>query len=277
MALPEGFIFSQSSLQDYADCARRFQLRYLLGCRWPAPEAADALEFERQLQRGYEFHRLMSRLYSGVPAEALRHAASADPDLAHWWSNYQDTPPQDLPAAVREAEVTLTTALGKYRLEARYDLLAGQPGGHWVIVDWKTGQHRTPRAVLRQRLQTRIYPLVLVEAGATLNGGLSIAPEQVEMLYWFAGFPAQPERFAYGEEQFVADRNFLEGLLREVETRPEDAFPQTEDRRLCNYCVYRSLCWQDVQAGALANLEELEPSAAALEDLDLEAIAPIPF
>ena len=36
--LPAQFAFSQSSLQDYADCPRRFQLRYLDKLIYPAIE-----------------------------------------------------------------------------------------------------------------------------------------------------------------------------------------------------------------------------------------------
>jgi len=34
--LPAPFTFSQSSLQDYYDCPRRFELRYLSRLIWPA-------------------------------------------------------------------------------------------------------------------------------------------------------------------------------------------------------------------------------------------------
>lgn len=290
--VPEGFVFSQSSLQDYVDCPRRFQLRYVEHCLWPAPETADALEFEQLLQRGQAFHRLLRQFYSGVPIEALEKVALADPDLARWWQNYRSTAPQDLPHEVCEAEATLSVAIVPsehvgigntvgmaycYRLEARYDLLAGEPGKRWVIVDWKTGQRRNSRAWLQSRLQTRIYPYVLVQAGALFNNGVPIAPQQVEMVYWFAEFPAQPERFFYSEEQFAADAAFLADLVHEIATRTEEVFPKTEQRRLCHYCVYRSLCWTDVEAGLLAEAEEVEDIAAALEEIDLESIAPIPF
>jgi predicted RecB family nuclease len=277
MRLPEGFVFSQSSLQDYVDCARRFQLRYLEHCSWPGPETADGLEFERHLQRGYGFHRLMRRFHSGVPQKALESSAAVHPDLARWWANYLAAPPQNLPGEVGEAEVTLSTALAGYRLEARYDLLAGQPGQRWVIVDWKTSRRRTSRGWLGQRLQTRIYPLTLVQAGTTFNGGEPIAAEQVEMIYWFAEFPAQPEPFVYNSNAFASDAAFLEGLVRDIEARPEEVFPKTDIRRRCFYCVYRSLCWDDVQAGLLAEAEDVEAVEVGLEDIDLESIAPVPF
>jgi predicted RecB family nuclease len=277
MKLPDGFVFSQRSLQDYQDCARRFQLRYLEHCLWPAPQTADALEFEHDLRLGDAFHRLMSQLHSGVPTQALQEGVNADPELARWWASYLSTPPQGLPEGLRETELTLSTALAGRRLEARYDLLAGAPGGRWTIVDWKTNRRRTPRSTLSQRLQTRIYPFVLVQAGAALNGGAPIAADQVDMLYWFAEFPAQPERFAYDGTAQSADAHFLEELLREIQVLPEDGFAKTDDRRRCGYCVYRSLCWEDVLAGALAELEEPAEGEAALEGLDLETVEPIPF
>jgi hypothetical protein len=277
MKLPEGFVFSQSSLQDYQDCARCFQLRYLEHCRWPAPETMDALEFERHMQRGHAFHRLMRQFHSGVPVLALEPAVASDPHLARWWASYQTAPPQNLPAEVCEAEVMLSTALSGHRLEARFDLLAGEPGQRWIIVDWKTGGRRNTRKWLAQRLQTCIYPFVLVQAGTRFNGGEPIAAPQVEMLYWFAEFPLQPERFVYDAVQHAASAVFLEALIREIEARPEAEFPKTENRRLCRYCVYRSLCWEDVQAGLLAEAEGVEGIEPELEDIDLERIAPIPF
>lgn len=38
--LPDTFAFSQSSLQAFADCARRFWLAYVQQLPWPAIEAA---------------------------------------------------------------------------------------------------------------------------------------------------------------------------------------------------------------------------------------------
>lgn len=275
--LPEGFVFSQSSLQDYQDCARRFQLRYLQRRRWPAPETADALEYEHYMQQGYAFHRLMRQLQSGVAAEALGAAVASDPDLARWWANYLASPPRDLPQDVCEAEVMLSASLAENRLEARYDLLVGRPGERWVIVDWKTSRHRVSRSWLQQRLQTRIYPLVLVSAGTQLNGGEPIVAEQVEMLYWFAEFPAQAERFVYTAGALAADSALLEGMIQEINERAEDEFAKTENRRQCRYCVYRSLCWDDIEAGLLAEMDDVEGIETDLEEIDLEAIAPIPF
>lgn len=277
MPLPDGYVFSQTSLQDYVDCPRRFQLRHIGRCRWPAPETADALEFERRMDRGSAFHRLMRQLHTGLPAEVLEPVAKSDPCLSRWWSNYVHTPPHELPDEVRLAETTLSAGVGTYRVEARYDLLAGKREGRWVIVDWKTGQSRSRRTWLAQRMQTRIYPLVLVQAGATLNGNVPVSPDQVEMLYWFAEFPLQPERFDYSPKKLADDSAFLGQLIREIDGRSEDIFPLTENEPLCQYCVYRSLCHDNVQAGPLDAWEDEDRVDADLEGVDWESIAPIAF
>jgi hypothetical protein len=229
------------------------------------------------MQRGHAFHRLMRRWHSGVHRESLEQVVADDPDLSRWLGNYSVAPPQGLPEQVREPELMLSVSVAGYRLEARYDLLAGAPGQRWVIVDWKTSRRRSTRSWLGQRLQTRIYPFVLVGGGATLNGEEPIAPEQVEMWYWFAEFPAQPEQFVYSAEQLDVDQAFLEAMIGEIKACPEERLLKTDNRQLCRYCGFRSLCWDDVLAGPLADIEDLEAAEEALEAIDLHSIAPIPF
>ncbi|MBA4379648.1 MAG: hypothetical protein C0393_03000 [Anaerolinea sp.] len=69
--IPTPFTFSQSSLQDYADCPRRFQLRYIEELAWPAVESEPALENERHQQEGLFFHRLVQQRLVGLPVEKL--------------------------------------------------------------------------------------------------------------------------------------------------------------------------------------------------------------
>jgi len=278
-SLPPDFQFSQASLQDYADCPRRFQLRYVERVDWPAHETEPALENERHLQQGAAFHRLVHQHLLGIPEERLARAA-ADADLRRWWHNYLTRGPEDLPAS-RHPEIVLSAPLGDYRLVAKYDLvtvdpsamLRAGPGRQAVILDWKTSRRRPNRKYLAERLQTKVYPYLLVLAGDHLNGGQPLAPEQVEMVYWFADFPEDPARFPYSSAQYEADEAYLTSLVGQIGSPP---YPRTTDERNCRYCRYRSLCQRGVEAGPLDEMED-ELTQDFDISLDFEQIAEIEY
>ena len=197
--LPEHFMFSQTSLQNWLTCRRRFQLLYLQQLAYPAPETSDQLTFEQHMANGEQFHHLVHQHQAGIAPEVLEQHIENEA-VQVWWERYLSGGLDGLPKQ-REAEVQLTAPLGDYRLVAQYDLLAVEPGERVVIVDWKTAQKRPRREHLQQRMQTLLYPYLMVEGGAYYNGGQPIQPEQVEMVYWFTNFPLQPERFQYDAAQ----------------------------------------------------------------------------
>jgi CRISPR/Cas system-associated exonuclease Cas4 (RecB family) len=260
-------------LQDYANCPRRFQLRYLLRQPWPAAPSEPLDEYERLIERGQRFHQLVQRHSLGLSQAELGKTID-DPDLLQWWNNYLATPPPNLPSAVRRAEVTLSTPLpgSQARLMARYDLLALEPGQSTVspverravIVDWKTNQKRPSSDALAARLQTRVYRYVLVKAGAQLNGGQPLLPEQVSMIYWFAQHPTQPAVLPYSAAQHTDDAAHLADLVARITAHTEREWPLTPDERHCRFCTYRSLCERGVLPGPLAEFD-------ADEALDLGA------
>jgi ATP-dependent exoDNAse (exonuclease V) beta subunit len=96
-----------------------------------------------------------------LPIEALAEIAGGDKDLQTWWQAYLDYSPNDLPPQRNRIHVTAPLQL---RLLAKYDLLAVEPGKSVVIVDWKTNRKRTPASRLRERVQTRLYPFLMVLA-----------------------------------------------------------------------------------------------------------------
>ena len=275
MTLPTNFQFSQASLQDYADCPRRFQLRYVQRVAWPAPEAEPALKNERHLQRGAAFHRLVHQHALGLPPERLTDAVPDD--LLPWWRNYMEHGPPNLPDT-RYPEVLLSAPVGDYRLLAKYDLVAIDPAQKAIIVDWKTSHKRTARKWLTQRLQTRVYPYLLVRAGAHLNTGQPFAPEQVEMIYWFANFPENPERFIYAEAQFKRDEADLITRITEIAGVGDENWPLTSQERSCGYCPYRSLCQRGVRASPLDEIQDtLETNDDFDIAIDFEQIAEIEY
>src|SRR4029079_1108080 len=257
-------ILSQSSLQDYMDCAQRFKLRYLDRLSYPAVETEPTLENEKHQQEGEYFHRLVQQHLIGIPGEQIAKFANT-PNLQRWWENLQNskdlTGLSDLTGLYPEA--TLSAPLGKYRLLAKYDLIALQDG-KVTIFDWKTYRKRPRNEWLAARMQTRVYQALLVKAGAHLNNGKPFEPEQIEMIYWFADFPNEPARFAYSTAQFTRDWDLLLKLSEEVTNA--SSYPLTEDRQKCLYCTYRSYCERGIRAG---NMEQAEAEMEAEELFDV--------
>jgi len=267
---------SQSSLQDYMDCAQRFKLRYLDRLSYPAVETEPTLENEKHQQEGEYFHRLVQQHLIGIPAEHITRFANT-PTLQRWWQNFQNS--KDL-AGFRALsglypEATLSAPLGKHRLLAKYDLITVE-NGKAIIYDWKTYRKRPRNEWLVARMQTRVYRALLVQAGAHLNQGKPFDPEQIEMIYWFADFPEEPAHFPYTSAQFQRDWDALLKLSDEVATA--SSYPLTEDRQKCLFCTYRSYCERGIQAG---NAEQAEADAAReaeeLFDVDFEQIGEIAF
>ena len=276
MTLPADFQFSQGSLQDYVDCPQLFQLRHLLGLAWPALEAEPPLENERRMKQGVAFHRLVHQHALGIASERLSSAV-IDADLRRWWHNYLERGPEDLPES-RYPEIVLSAPVGGHRLVAKYDLIAVDAGRRAVIVDWKTSRTRPRRRWLAERLQTKVYPYVLVRAGAHLNGDQPVDAGGVEMLYWLADFPGEPARFAYDAAQYEAGEAYLTALIEEIEGLAHERLPLAAQSRRCDYCRYRSLCQRGVRAGTLDEIgDELEPDESFGIALDFEQIAEIEF
>src|SRR5215211_5549195 len=276
---------SQSSLQDYMDCAQRFKLRYLDRLSYPAAETEPTLENEKHQQEGEYFHRLLQQHLIGIPAEQIAKFANT-PNLQRWWDNFQNS--KDL-TGLRSAfansgeartdlsglypEATLSAPLGKYRLLAKYDLIAIQDGKA-IIYDWKTYRKRPRNEWLAARLQTRVYRALLVNAGAHLNNGQLFEPEQIEMIYWFAEFPEEPVKLPYTSAQFQRDWDTLLKLSEEVASA--SSYPLTEDRQKCLFCTYRSYCERGIRAGDIEQAEA-EMEAEELFDVNFEQIGEIAF
>lgn len=284
MALPPDYQFSQASLQDFVECRRRFQLRYLLQLQWPALEVEPAEEHEQHMQDGEAFHRLIHQHRLGIPVEQLRPGGRgevASPSVSDWFAAYLAAPPPDLPP-VQYPELSLSVPLGEHRLVANFDLVAVDPGRRAVIVDWKTARRRSTASFLAARLQTRVYRYVLAQAGAHLNDGAPVAPEQIRMVYWFANDAEHPETLLYDASQQGADGRYLAGLAAGIAASGDDDFPKTDDLRRCRFCPYRSLCNRGVEAGLLSeggaeDVDEPESEFDWEQGLDFEQIAEIAF
>ena len=269
---------SQSSLQDYQDCPRRFELRYLKRLAYPAIESEPALENEKHQREGEYFHRLVQQHLIGIPAEQVGRLANTA-NLQRWWTNFIDFGGlKGLRGPRLYPEVSLSAPLGKFRLVAKYDLIVIDRD-HATIFDWKTYRRRPKNEWLHVRWQTRVYRALLVQAGAHLNNGKPFAPEQTEMVYWFADFPTEPARFPYKADQFKRDWDALTRIADEIASASTSLgadYPKTDEVAKCSYCPYRSYCNRGVHAGDSADAE-LETEAEELFDINFEQIGEVAF
>ena len=268
--LPSSFTFSQSSLQDYSDCPRRFQLRYMENFQWPAVETEPALENELHQLEGQLFHRLMQQHYLGIPDEKLSPLAST-PNLSRWWENFQNHPP--IPNGyAHNTELTLSAPLGDhFRILAKYDLVAVIYNKEFLVYDWKTYTKRPTDERMIARWQTRLYRALLVMAGSRLNNGSPVQPEQVTMYYWYADHPTEPASFSYSDTQYDRDCKALLELMNEIASTAD--FPKTDNEKQCTFCIYRSYCERMVSPGS-SDFLETELSEPVI---DLEQIQEIAF
>lgn len=276
--LASDFEFSQGSLQDFVDCPRRFQLKYLMRQSWPAVEAEPLLDRESNGVLGQQFHRILERYYllraylSEDEAQRVVAETVVNSDvLAGWWAAFQSDPPLNLPQDLVLPEFRLAIPFGQYRLLAVFDLLALEFGQRIVIVDWKTGHFRPSRDVVGQRLQTRVYPYVAVKGVEKLFGGV-IDPARVTMVYWYVSASSDPHVYHYTRQCFEEDERFLQGLIADVAGRVESGaeWDLTLDEKLCGFCVYRSFCargWQ-AEVGLDVDDGDWEAWVGGLDDVD---------
>ncbi|MCJ7584470.1 MAG: PD-(D/E)XK nuclease family protein, partial [Anaerolineales bacterium] len=233
----------------------------------PAVETEPAIENERHQQEGVLFHRLVQQHLIGLPSEKLARLANT-PDLRRWWENWQDFRSlADLGSLY--PELTLSAPLGEHRLLAKYDLVAVQPDKKVLIFDWKTYRKRPRDEWMATRLQTRVYRALLIQAGAHLNKQTPFQPEKIEMIYWYADFPAEPARFPYTASYYERDWDALTSLATEIAARRD--FPLTANEEKCAYCPYRSYCNRGTQAG---DMDDIETELSGVE-IDFEQIQEI--
>ncbi len=271
--LSPDFSFSQSSLQDYFDCQRRFQLRYIEKLSWPAVETEPLLENERRQREGQLFHRMVQQHLVGIPDQKLARLANS-PELSRWWDNFLGYNfSQD--GYAKYPELTLVAPQGSHHLLAKYDLITVLPGQKAIIYDWKTYHKRPKDEWMAVRMQTRVYRSLLVQAGAFLNEGVPFQPGQIEMVYWYAEFPSEPALFPYIDSQYKRDRDALDSMVAEIVD--QRLFPMTDDEKKCSYCPFRSYCERGEKAGRPDDQQpELEAESEDF-NLNFEQIAEIEF
>jgi len=225
---------------------------------------------------GNGFHRLVHQHQLGISLDRLTSIAQADPELDAWWQSYLLSGVRGLPEE-RHPEVRIRSNFAGWPVVGNYDLLAVNPGQEVVIVDWKTSRRLPRREQMQVRLQTRIYPALLVQSDSGLNHEEAIEPEMIRMRYWFPEFPDQPIDFKYDQDRFQQDVEMINELITRVAAMEEAGLIKTEQLERCRFCLYRSLCDRGEAAGPVDSLLEdpLEVDGAWEDSFDFEQVAEV--
>ncbi len=264
MIFPSGFHFSQSSLQDYINCPRRFLLRYVKKLEWPAPITEPIEEREKHLNNGRSFHLLIQQYLAGLDPVRLENSIH-DPDLKKWWNNFMLNHPLADKKGTFLTEQLFTTWVNTWPLDAKYDLLVLHPE-QAMILDWKTNQYPPKPKSFLQAIQTQVYLYVLCQVWPSFYGhSTRPAYTQLSMKYWFANFPQETITIQYSEDLHHAFEERLKNLIQSISQSEESDFVATDDQRKCILCEYRSWCERGIYAGAWN--EQAEEESTDLFDL----------
>jgi hypothetical protein len=274
MTLPDNFVFTQNNLQDFIDCPRRFQLKYLLKISWPAPVSEPIEANDRLILLGTQFHQMVHQYYLGIPEEKIIRRVN-DVDLQDWWMAFRQNPPQGLPANSRP-EIEISMPFEGYRLAAKIDLLAVEKGKQAVIIDWKTARKPPNPAFLQNRIQSMVYPFVVISCGSLLNDYQPFDPIQVSMIYWYPAFPDKPVTLRFDGDWMLKTRTALIRLAKEITQMNQEVFPLTVDEKKCLFCRFRSFCERGTTAGNLTEEDDL-PEDEASPEINFDEIEGIAF
>ena len=262
------FCFSQSNLETYTKCQRRFFLRYVRRLQWPASPAVVEDDFERAIGRGRLFHSLVVQETLGIDVAGMVRQ-SKDGLLGKWWRNYLHHEPVSLPQGKTFSEVEISVPLGKNRLLARFDRVVFAGDGSVWIVDWKTGKNKPAFASYKNSWQTLVYRYVMAEGGRVLTQGRAIAPEKIVMVYWHPGYPERLQPIRYSQSDHVQARKRLESQVKLMgERRFESDFQKTANEASCSHYQYSAYCERAHVPGCEWEVEEEEMEWALPTDIE---------
>ncbi len=268
---------SQSNLQDFSECPRRFQLKVIENISWPAAYLEPLSQLEQATEIGNKFHQLCHQFFSGIDHESLSRTIS-NPNLKIMWENFSIFA-KEIQTENRFSEIILSTPFMGHQLIAKYDLVLRTGDDKFIIYDWKTSSHKPSRTILSQRYQTFIYPLIFTKAGDSIFRTDPPSPKNISMNYWYPMSSAPEEIFPYSDRQYSENIDQLSTIISKIDELIESSisFPLTDDRSICAKCVYRSLCERGVQGGTLDPFTEIEQEDLSSFHFELDNISEIEF
>lgn len=269
------WVLSQSAIDTFDRCARRYYLRYVRGLDWPAPLTSSELEFEQAMRRGEHFHLLIQQHALGMEVTPMVEA-SGDVVLSDWWESYLQQALSLMPAQPQASytEVELAVALEGVTLVAKFDRVVVEASGTMHIFDWKTGVPGSQER-LAQTWQSVVYQFAATERGAQLRqpaDEVVMRPEEVHLIYWHAREPASPVRLPYDGATHERGRQRLTAVVGEISAlmakAEENAFLRTPDEAECGHCPFRSYCERGREAAPITEVESLPDVEDAMRQVE---------
>jgi CRISPR/Cas system-associated exonuclease Cas4 (RecB family) len=268
---------SQSNLQDFSECPRRFELKVIDNISWPAAYLEPLSQLEQATEIGNKFHQICHQFFTGIDQDSISRNIS-NPDLKIMWESFF-TFAKGLQDENRFPEIILSTPFLGHQLIAKYDLVLKTNNGKFIIYDWKTSTKKPTRTLLSQRFQTFLYPYILVKTGNSIFKKVQPAPKNISMNYWYPMSSDPEEIFPYSDTLYSENTAQLTEIISEIDGYVNSGriFPMTIDRKLCGKCVYRSLCERGIQASKFDPITEIDGEDLSGVHFDLDNISEIDF
>ena len=278
MDLIKNNTYSASALQTFLDCERKYELLYIKEIKWPALKYEPYKEIEEKMIRGQRFHHLIHQHHLGIDTDTLKEIA-LNMEIDNWWNNYIDFFNRQSNIKFKWSEINLTIPFGKNTLlTARYDLITLEEEKFFTIFDWKTSENRSPDKYILNRIQTKLYPLVLCETGfLNITDKLQIDPDMIKMVYWFANFPRNPFTISYSTNDYKNDKRYIRSLIDQIESKADGSFNKTSNINFCSYCNYRSLCDRGIKAININQVKNDQHHNENIFEIDLDSIGEIEY
>ncbi len=268
---------NQSAFQDFLDCPRRFELRFLNETSWPAAQGSPLLKFERLTEIGNRFHQLCQQFFIGIDKELLSSSIT-DPMLRDLWDSFLPYG-RSIQSNPSISEQILRIPFGVHFLDAKFDLIVQLPNDSLLIIDWKTAATKPSRTTLANRVQTYLYPYILHHAGGDLFPNSLNNSSSITMQYYYPLSSNPEEIFTYSDEEEKRTQQKITALIDQIEEKMErpSHFPLTEEQKCCNYCLYRSYCERGFDTSPLPLGLELEEEDLTNVHFDFDLIKEIDY
>jgi hypothetical protein len=226
MPLADNFIFSSNNLQDYLDCPRRFELKYLLKQNWPAVTSQPVLEMENRITLGNRFHLLAHQFLSGIAGDFLKNTID-DPELGFWFDNFQEYIKHFLKFQYFSEFSVIMPFVG-FRLMAVFDFISLKDTNKIRIGDWKTTSRLPKKEFYLQTVQSTLYPFLAYESRINIFPQTSTLEYQdLSMEYWFPGFPENTITWEHSASIHANSRELLSSLISEISQKESGDFEKT--------------------------------------------------